>query len=138
LGVSPVIILATDIIVGSAPVERAGAASAISETSSELGGALGIAILGSIGTAVYRMRMLDAMPNGVPANVGEIARGTLGGATAVARQLPGQLGAALLGTARDAFVQAFVTTAAVNAVLVLSTAIAATLLLRNRRLRPQD
>jgi DHA2 family multidrug resistance protein-like MFS transporter len=132
LGISPVVILATDIIVGSAPVERAGAASAISETSSELGGALGIAILGSIGTAVYRMRMLDAMPNGVPANVGEIARGTLGGATAVAEQLPGQLGAALLGTARDAFVQAFVTTAAVNAVLVLSTAIAATLLLRNR------
>jgi DHA2 family multidrug resistance protein-like MFS transporter len=136
LGVSPVVILATDIIVGSAPVERAGAASAISETSSELGGALGIAILGSIGTAVYRTRMGNAMPNGVPADVGEIARGTLGGATAVAEQLPGQLGEALLGTARDAFVQAFVATAAVNAVLVLATAIAATLLLRraqNRR-----
>ena len=130
LGVSPVVILATDIIVGSAPVERAGAASAISETSSELGGALGIAILGSIGTAVYRTRMGDAMPNGVPADVGETARGTLGGATAVAEQLPGQLGAALLGTARDAFVQAFVATAAVNAVLILATAIAATLLLR--------
>jgi len=133
LGVSPVIILATDIIVGSAPVERAGAASAISETSSELGGALGIAILGSIGTAVYRMRMTDAMPNGVPVDVGEIARGTLGGATAVAEQLPGQLGAALLGTARNAFVQAFVTTAAVNAVLVLSAAVAAALLLRRHQ-----
>jgi len=130
LGGSPVVILATDIIVGSAPVERAGAASAISETSSELGGALGVAILGSIGTAVYRMRMIDAMPNGVPANVGDVARGTLGGATAVAEQLPGQLGDALLGTARDAFVQAFVATAAVNAVLVLAAAIAATLLLR--------
>jgi len=130
LGFSPVVILATDIIVGSAPVERAGAASAISETSSELGGALGVAILGSIGTAVYRMRMADAMPHGVPVNVGEIARGTLGGATAVAEQLPGHLGAALLGTARDAFVQAFVATAAVNAVLVLASAIAATLLLR--------
>lgn len=130
LGGSPVVILATDIIVGSAPVERAGAASAISETSSELGGALGVAILGSIGTAVYRMRMLDTMPNGVPADVREIARGTLGGATAVAEQLPGQLGAALLGTARDAFVQAFVTAVAVNAILVLATAVVATLLLR--------
>ena len=131
LGVSPVVILATDIIVGSAPVERAGAASAISETSSELGGALGIAILGSIGTAVYRTRMAAAMPNGVPSDVGEIARGTLGGATAIAQRLPGQLGDALLGTARDAFAQAFVATAAVNAVLVLATAIAATLLLRH-------
>jgi MFS transporter, DHA2 family, multidrug resistance protein len=133
LGVSPVIILATDIIVGSAPVERAGAASAISETSSELGGALGIAILGSIGTAVYRARMAAAMPNGVPFDATEIARGTLGGATAVAARLPDQVGAALLGTARDAFAQAFVATAAVNAVIVLAAAIATTLMLRQRQ-----
>jgi DHA2 family multidrug resistance protein-like MFS transporter len=130
LGISPVFILATDIIVGSAPIERAGAASAISETSSELGGALGIAILGSIGTAVYRARMAAAMPNGVPPDVREIARGTLGGATAVAERLPGQLGAALLGTARDAFTQAFMMTAIVNALLMLVTAVAATLMLR--------
>jgi DHA2 family multidrug resistance protein-like MFS transporter len=129
-GVSPVVILATDIIVGSAPVERAGAASAISETSSELGGALGIAILGSIGTAIYRTRMAAGVPEGVPADAAEIARGTLGGATAVAEQLPEPLGAALLGTAREAFVQAFEATAAVNAVLVLAAAIVATLVLR--------
>ena len=42
----------TDLIVGSAPPERAGAAAAISETSSEFGGALGIAVLGSVVTAV--------------------------------------------------------------------------------------
>jgi DHA2 family multidrug resistance protein-like MFS transporter len=135
LGVSPVVILATDIIVGSAPVERAGAASAISETSSELGGALGIAILGSIGTAIYRSRMTAAMPNGVPADVGEAARGTLGGATGVAAGLPDQVGAALLGTARDAFTQAFVATAAVNSVLVLVAAIAAALMLRRAQIQ---
>jgi DHA2 family multidrug resistance protein-like MFS transporter len=128
-----VIILTTDIIVGSAPVERAGAASAISETSSELGGALGIAVLGSIGTAVYRARIGAPMPNGVPSDLTEIARGTLGGATAVAEQLPAQVGAALLGTARDAFAQAFVTMAAVDAVIVLATAIAATGMLRQRQ-----
>jgi DHA2 family multidrug resistance protein-like MFS transporter len=130
LGVSPVVILATDIIVGSAPVERAGAASAISETSSELGGALGIAILGSIGTAIYRTRMAAAVPESVPPDATEIARGTLGGATAVAEQLPEPLGATLLETARAAFVQAFEVTSAVNALLVLAAAIAATLILR--------
>lgn len=52
LGEAPVFTLATDLIVGAAPPERAGAASAISETSSELGGAFGIAILGSIGMAL--------------------------------------------------------------------------------------
>src|SRR5262249_7993144 len=54
LGFAPVFTLTTDLIVGAAPPERAGAAAAISETGAELGGALGIAIFGSIGVAVYR------------------------------------------------------------------------------------
>jgi len=54
IGAAQVITLSTDLLVGVAPPERAGAASAISETGLELGGALGIALLGSIGTAVYR------------------------------------------------------------------------------------
>jgi DHA2 family multidrug resistance protein-like MFS transporter len=130
LGFSPVVILATDLIVGSAPVERAGAASAISETSSELGGALGIAILGSVGIAVYRGVMADGVPAGVPPEATEAARATLGGALAVAQQLPDQLGAALLGTARVAFAQAFALTAAISAVVTLMMTPVAVLLLR--------
>ena len=72
----------------SAPPERAGAASGISETSSELGGALGIAILGTIGTAVYREQMADALPAECPPEAAETARDTLGGAVAVAERLP--------------------------------------------------
>jgi MFS transporter, DHA2 family, multidrug resistance protein len=74
--------------------------------------------------------MAAAMPNGVPSDVREIVRGTLGGATAVAERLSGQLGAALLGTARDAFTQAFVITSLVNALLMLATAVTATFMLR--------
>src|SRR5262249_44137457 len=54
LGLAPVYTLAADLIVGAAPAERAGAAAGISETSSEFGGALGIATLGAAGAAVYR------------------------------------------------------------------------------------
>lgn len=54
---APVVTLATDIVVNIAPPERAGAASAISETSAEFGGALSVAMLGSIGTAVYRSHL---------------------------------------------------------------------------------
>jgi MFS transporter, DHA2 family, multidrug resistance protein len=133
LGLSPVVILATDLIVGCAPVERAGVASAISETSSELGGALGIAILGSIGTAVYRGVMAHAVPGGVPQVATEAARATLGGALAVAERLPDQLGAELLLVARDAFVQAFELAAAISAGLVLVTAIVAAIVLRDVR-----
>lgn len=130
LGLAPVFTLATDLIVGTAPPEKAGAASALSETSAELGGALGIAILGSIGTAVYRSRMTGAMPDGVPPESLEAARSTLGGAVTVAERLPGQLGPELLGTAQDAFTQALELTAGISAIVVAVTAIVAAVTLR--------
>ena len=137
LGLSPVVILATDLVVGSAPVERAGAASAISETSSELGGALGIAIFGSIGTAIYRRAMWDVVPGNVPPEAMEAARSTLGGAVAVAEQLPHRLGAELLGTAREAFTHAFQLNAAISSAVALITALLATALLRRVRVGSQ-
>jgi DHA2 family multidrug resistance protein-like MFS transporter len=105
LGFSPVFTLTTDIIVGSAPPERAGAAAAISETSGELGGALGIALFGSIGVALYRSLMAGAVPPEVPPAAALEATATLGGAVAVARQLPATLGGPLTEAARVAFVR---------------------------------
>jgi DHA2 family multidrug resistance protein-like MFS transporter len=131
LGLAPVATLATDMIVGTAPRERAGAAAAISETGSELGGALGTAILGSIGTAVYRRTIADAVPAGVPPEATEAARDTLGGALAVAKDLPGNVGTELLGAAREAFARAFDVTAAVSAVIVIAAAIATVIWLRH-------
>ena len=130
VGIAPVVILATDLIVGAAPPERAGAASAISETSSELGGALGIAILGSIGTAVYRAVMAGGVPAGVPPQAAEAARSTLGGALGVAQGLPTHMGAELLGTAREAFVQALELAAVICTAAVIVTAIVVVLVLR--------
>ncbi|MPZ70056.1 MAG: hypothetical protein GEU71_11080 [Actinobacteria bacterium] len=103
LGLGPVFIVTTDLIVGTAPAEKAGAASAISETGAEFGGAIGIAILGSIGAAIYRSRMLESIPDGLPLAAGETARDTLGGALGVAQQLPERLGGGLVDAARDAF-----------------------------------
>ena len=128
LGLAPVFILATDLIVGTAPPEQAGAASAISETSSEFGGALGIAILGSIGTAVYRSRLV--IPEAVPGEAAALARDTLGGAVAVAGSLPHDVAGELLRTARDAFASSFETAAGVSAAIALLTAITAAILLR--------
>jgi MFS transporter, DHA2 family, multidrug resistance protein len=130
LGISPVVILATDLIVGSAPVERAGAASALSETSSEFGGALGIAVLGSIGTAVYRGLMVDAIPVGVSSQSAEAARGTLGGALAESGKLPGGVGAELLGSAREAFMESLELAIGICAVIALATAVMVLVLLR--------
>jgi DHA2 family multidrug resistance protein-like MFS transporter len=133
LGLAPVFTLGTDLIIGSAPPERAGAASGISETSAEFGGALGIAVLGSIGVAVYRSDVIDAVPAEVPAAAADAARDTLGGAVAVAGQLPEQLGGALVDAAHVAFTNGFHLTAAIGAVISLAIAAMATRILRNAR-----
>jgi MFS transporter, DHA2 family, multidrug resistance protein len=126
LGLAAVFTLATDLMVGTAPPERAGAASAIAETGSELGGALGIAVLGSIGTAVYRSRVADA----VPPQAAEAARDTLGGAVAAGDRLPDPLGAELLDAAREAFTQGLQLAAGISAAVVVAAAVLAGALLR--------
>jgi MFS transporter, DHA2 family, multidrug resistance protein len=133
LGVAPVGTLATDIVVGSAPPERAGAASGITETSAEFGGALGIAILGSIGMSVYRSEVTEAFPDGIPSEAAEAARDTLGGAVSVADQLPSQLATELLDTAREAFTQGLQVSAIMSATIVLGMAILTAVLLRHVR-----
>jgi len=130
LGLAPVFTATTNLIVGSAPPERAGAASGISETGSELGGALGIAILGSIGVAIYRGGLADALPAAVPAQAAALARDTLGGAVAVARKLPADAGAAVLAASREAFTTGLQVTAGISAVVAVGIAVLATVMLR--------
>ncbi len=105
-----------------APPSALARRSAISETSFEFGGALGIAVLGSILTAVYRGAMEHAGPGGHPAGGDRGGQNTLGGAVAAAKALPGESGAKLLATARDGFVYAFEITAAISAVASLIAA----------------
>ena len=133
LGLGPVFTLGTDLIVGAAPPERAGAAAAISETSSELGGALGIAMLGSIGTAIYRGTMATARLDGVPGEASRAARETLGGAAAAAERLPERAGADLLNAAREAFTHSLQTTASICAAVAAVTAVVALVMLRGIR-----
>jgi DHA2 family multidrug resistance protein-like MFS transporter len=130
LALAPVITLATELIVGSAPPEQAGAATGISETSGELGGALGIAILGSIGTAVYRSEVGASLPAGIGPEVADAALDTLGGAVAIAQTLPGELAAALVAVAQAAFVDAIHFVALVSAIGAAATAIVAARALR--------
>ena len=130
LGMTPVVTLTTDLVVGAAPPERAGAAASLSETSTELGGALGIAVFGSIGMAVYRSQLSEAVPSGLAQAAAVSARDTLGGAVAAADQLPRPLGAALLESARNAFTLGFEVTAAISIVILIATAIIALTMLR--------
>jgi MFS transporter, DHA2 family, multidrug resistance protein len=118
LGFTPVAALTSDLIVSSAPPERAGSAAALSETAFELGGALGIAMLGSLGAAIYRREMMFRVPEGLTAEAAEAARATLGGAVAAAADVPGAAGSMLIA-AREAFTLGMLSSAALGAAALL-------------------
>ncbi len=130
IGMAPVFTLTTDLVIGTAPPERAGAASAISETSAELGGALGIALFGSIGVAVYRMAMTSRIPASLSTHDAEAARATLGGAVAAAGQLAPDQGQVLIDAGRGAFISALHLCAAISVVGSLALAVFVALSLR--------
>ncbi|PPS84770.1 MFS transporter [Streptomyces sp. MH60] len=119
--------LLVDVILSSVPGEQAGAASAVSETAYELGAALGIAVLGSIVTGVYRD---FTGPAGTP----DAAHESLGGAVEAAAGLPAATREALLDSARQAFVDGLTLAAGVGAAVLLAAAAASWYLLRGQRL----
>lgn len=122
-GGSPLVSLGTNLVIGSAPPEKAGSAAGLAQTGNEFGYALGIAILGSIGTAVYRTHITGHIPAGTPAAAAAATRDTLTGATTAAHTLPGQLRAALLTPAHQAFTTELHTVAAISAALLAGIAI---------------
>ncbi|QLE71267.1 MFS transporter [Streptomyces rectiverticillatus] len=120
-----------DVILSSVPKEQAGAASAVSETAYELGAALGIALLGSIVTGVYRD---FAVPAGVPETTAAQAHESLGGAVEATSALPADQATGLLTSAQEAFVDGLRIASGVGAVVLLATAVAAWFLLRGQKL----
>ncbi|MET9216704.1 MULTISPECIES: MFS transporter [unclassified Nocardia] len=101
LGAGVAMTVAADLVVGSAPAERAGAAAAISETAYETGLALGVALLGSTVMAIFRRGLdLSLLPDDAVAT----ASGSLSGAVEVARELPATVAQEFLSSAHQAFV----------------------------------
>ncbi len=129
VGLAPVYMLATEMTSASAPPERAGVASGVLETSAELGGALGVAVLGSVGAAVYREAIAVPASLEVP-HVAEQARQTLSGAVAAASRLPEPLAGDLTANAHEAFAVAFRAVELLGASVLAAVALASALLLR--------
>jgi DHA2 family multidrug resistance protein-like MFS transporter len=128
IGLGPGGALVTDIVVGAVPPERAGSAASMSETSGEFGIAIGIAVLGSLGTAVYRSQVTP--PADTPAELGAATRDTLASAAAAAEQLPAGVAAGVLESAREAFTSGLNVVAGVGTVAMAVFAVAAIALLR--------
>ncbi|WP_084959841.1 MFS transporter [Thermoactinospora rubra] len=129
--VAPSMALTTDLVVGSAPPQKAGAASGLATTCSDLGISLGIAIIGSVAAAVYRAEAGGALPAGLPPEAAAASRDSLGGAVSAAQHLPADLGAALLAPAREAFTGGLNVAAAVSAGIAAAAAVLAVVRLRH-------
>ena len=134
LGMAPVFTLGNDIVISSAPPERAGAASALSETSAELSGALGIAVFGSLATGLYRAGMAGQLPPGLSAEATAEAS-TLGGALTLADSLASPQAEALRSAARTAFVDGLQAAAVVGTAVMVGSALLAWRMLRSSDLK---
>ncbi|HEY7008006.1 MAG TPA: MFS transporter [Jatrophihabitantaceae bacterium] len=126
-GLVVVLTLVTDLVMATVAPERAGAASALVETSGEFGGALGIAVLGSIGAAVYGSHL---HPSGLTAAQAHEARQGLAGAVATSAGLPGSVADQLLTAARHAYTAGLDTVCWVGAAVLLAAAAATFVQLR--------
>ncbi|MEP0191979.1 MAG: hypothetical protein ABJE00_16400, partial [Erythrobacter sp.] len=115
-GIGSTMTAASNVIMLSAPEERAGMAASIEEVSFELGGALGIAVLGSVMTALYTRAMI--VPTGLNTTVAD----SLDEALLVAETLSKPEASQLIALAREAFDEAFVGVVAVAAVIILGAA----------------
>ncbi|MEJ3653168.1 MFS transporter [Actinomycetes bacterium KLBMP 9759] len=122
-GIAPTMALTTDLVMSATPPEKQGAASAVSSTSIDLGVSLGIAVMGSIGTAVYHA----AVPSGLPAQAAD----SLSGALSEASAMTGDAAESLVATARAAFTDGLNVAGVVAAVLVAGAALLALTLLRH-------
>lgn len=120
--------VSNDLILSAVPAQKAGAASAISETAYESGAVLGTAVLGSILTAAYRSGV--EVPDTVTGAAATTAGETLGGAVEVARTLPEPVAEALLTSATHAFDSGVVLTSAIGAGLMVIAAIITSIALR--------
>ncbi|HEU5151369.1 MAG TPA: MFS transporter [Iamia sp.] len=121
----------TSMIMAAVPLNRAGMGSAVNDTAREVGGATGIAVLGSILATRYRSGMGDILDR-LPEPVAEVVRRGVGQALQVAEGAGGTRGAGLAQTARDSFVDAMALTLRVGSVTALVCAGAAFWLLRER------
>ncbi len=130
-GLVPVMVNVTDVILGAVPPEQAGRASALSESVSELGGSLGVAILGSLGGLAYRNAL--HLPGSLPAAVRLRATDSLDSAMGAAQGLPQHTAQALLAATREAFSSAYSWVGVACASLTVLAAIVTLLRLREPR-----
>lgn len=134
LGLSPLMVLSTELVVASAPPDKTGSASSLSETCSELGMSLGVALLGTVGSIVYRANIDSDLVARLPDELATSVREHLTVALSVVDKLPESLQASFVASTRTAFMTGLQVAGGISAVLLLGlTVVFLTVLKQFRR-----
>ncbi|MFZ4516663.1 MAG: DHA2 family efflux MFS transporter permease subunit [Acidimicrobiia bacterium] len=129
---------ATDSIMGALPLSKAGVGSAVNDTTRMVGGALGVAVIGSIMSSIYGHQMADfASKNNLPGELANTVESQIGAALQVAQGLPGALGESVTNAAKEAFVSGMHTAVFVGAAVAALGVLVAAIWLPARP-RPED
>jgi DHA2 family multidrug resistance protein-like MFS transporter len=131
VGTTVVLAIVVDLIVAVAPAERVSSVAGLQKVSQEFGGAVGVAIFGSIGASVYSHHIAASLTPRLATAVPPGSRQTIGAATAAAGHLPHGLADTLLGIARAAFTDALNASAVLGICVALAAAVLTFLRLRH-------
>lgn len=132
-GIVTVMTLVTDYVIGVAPADRAGAVGGLIETSNELGGAFGIALLGCVLAAIYRHAVTPFLPSGLAPDAARAAGQTIAGASAAALHLPADAAAQVIKVSREAFITAMHATCLISGVILLLATAVTLVMLRDQK-----
>ncbi|GAB3473515.1 MFS transporter [Amycolatopsis cihanbeyliensis] len=133
-GGSPLLAVGMTLMVGSAPPERAGAASSMPQVSAELGNGIGVAVVGSVAVALYHAQMTDSLPPEVPAETAATASQSIANAAQASADLPPDLAQVVFSQAREAFTSSLQVVTGFTAVVLAG--VIALIVSRLRHVRP--
>lgn len=130
VGIGPMGSLGSGLALSSVPIDKAASAASVTQTSGDFGLAMGVALLGVVGTTVYRHEISGRIGPGVPAHAAATARESIAGAVSVAQHLAGRAGPELLASVRDAFATALGASAVGSGLIAVALAVLAAIALR--------
>jgi hypothetical protein len=128
---------ATESIMGSLPLAKAGLGSAMNDTTRQIGGALGVAILGSVFASAYTTNIAGSL-TGLPPETAAAASTSVDQALKAGQQLGGEAGLAIITAAKEAFISAMDRGLFVGAAIALIGAMVALVWLPSRAATPTE
>jgi DHA2 family multidrug resistance protein-like MFS transporter len=134
MGGTPILAVGMTLIVGSAPPEKAGSASSMPQISNEVGTAIGVGTVGSIGVAFYHAQVVDTLPAELPAEAAGAASQSIANAMGTASALPPDLAGAVVSAAQEAYTSSMQLVTGITAAVLVG--VIGFVVVRLRRVRP--